>query len=73
MVQPQFALLPLRQILPGTIIYNYAVEHIDLDGRIITIAREGERDKLRLTYDYLILALGSVTDESQFPACANMR
>ncbi len=67
MVQPQFALLPLRQILPGTIIYNYAVEHIDLDGRIITIAREGERDKLRLTYDYLILALGSVTDESQFP------
>ena len=67
LVQPQFALVPLRQLLPGAILYNYDIERIDLANRCVTLDRGPDRDRLVLTYDYLILALGSILDFSRFP------
>lgn len=66
-VLPQHALLPLRQILPGATLYTYAVEEIDLPNRRVLLGRGDERGRLALDYDYLVLALGSVTDLSRFP------
>ncbi|HEU5327577.1 MAG TPA: FAD-dependent oxidoreductase [Thermomicrobiales bacterium] len=66
-VQPQHALLPLRQLLPGATIYTYEVERIDLPNRRVLLGRGDERSQLTLEYDYLVLALGSVTDVSRFP------
>lgn len=70
LVQPQYALVPLRQILPGVIIYTYEVEQIDLPNRRVILNSGDERDQTVLDYDYLIVALGSVTDLSRFPGLA---
>ncbi len=67
LVQPQLALVPLRQILPGATLYTYQVEEVDLPNRRVLLNRGDERDHLALDYDYLVLALGSVTDLSRFP------
>jgi NADH dehydrogenase len=70
LVQPQYALVPLRQILPGAMIYNYEVEWIDLPNRRVILNSGDERDQIMLDYDYLVVALGSTTDLSRFPGLA---
>ncbi|HWE62043.1 MAG TPA: FAD-dependent oxidoreductase [Chloroflexota bacterium] len=70
LVQPQYALVPLRQILPGATIYTYEVEQIDLPNRRVILNSGDERDQTMLDYDYLVVALGSSTDLSRFPGLA---
>ncbi len=66
-VQPQHVMVPLRESLPGVTLYTYEVERIDLAQRCVTLSRGGEGDEVILEYDYLLLALGSVTELSRFP------
>jgi NADH dehydrogenase len=66
-VQARNILVPLRNYLPGMVFYNYAVERIDLDARKVCLDPAAERAKIEIPYDYLVLALGSVTDLSRFP------
>lgn len=70
LVQPQDALIPLRQALPGIHLYPYEITEIDLAHRRVTLSRGAERSELALDYDYLVLALGSISDVSRIPGMA---
>src|SRR5579859_74981 len=68
LVQPQDAVVPLRESLPRTVsIHTQEVQAINLQQRVVTLGRGEEREGVDLEYDYLVLALGSVTDVSRFP------
>lgn len=60
-------LVPLRNYLPGVLFYNYEVERIDLASRTVYLDPVVERKKIELSYDYLVITLGSVADLSRFP------
>ncbi len=66
-VQPQHVMVPLRETLKGVTVYTYRVEQIDLANGRVALSRGGEGDEIVLDYEYLVLALGSVTDLSRFP------
>jgi len=66
-VQARNILVPLRNYLPGMVFYNYEVERIDLANRKVYLDPVAERAKIEIAYDYLVIALGSVTDLSRFP------
>jgi NADH dehydrogenase len=60
-------LVPLRNYLPGIVFYHNEVERIDLKNRKVYLDPIEEREKIELSYDYLVISLGSVTDLSRFP------
>ncbi|HVS04707.1 MAG TPA: FAD-dependent oxidoreductase [Candidatus Dormibacteraeota bacterium] len=66
-LQAQHVLIPLREILPGVTIYTREIESIDPVNRRATLSLDGEGDEVVLDADYLVIALGSVTDLSRFP------
>ena len=66
-VQARNILVPLRNFLPGVVFYNYEVERIDLENRKVYLDPVVERAKIEISWDYLVIALGSVTDLSRFP------
>jgi NADH:ubiquinone reductase (H+-translocating) len=66
-IQARNILVPLRQYLAGVIFYHYTVERIDLANRRVYLDPVDERAKIEIGYDYLVIALGSVTDLSRFP------
>jgi NADH:quinone reductase (non-electrogenic) len=66
-LQAQHVLIPLREILPGVTIYTREIESIDPVNRRATLTLGDEGDEVVLEADYLVIALGSVTDLSRFP------
>jgi NADH:ubiquinone reductase (H+-translocating) len=66
-IHARHILVPLREYLPGIVFYNYEVEKIDLANRLVYLDPAAERVKIKIAYDYLVIALGSVTDLSRFP------
>ena len=66
-LQAQHVLIPLREILPGVTIYSREIESIDPVARRAVLSLGGETDEVTLEADYLVIALGSVTDLSRFP------
>jgi NADH dehydrogenase len=66
-VQARNLLVPLRNYLPGVAFYHYEVERIDLKNRKVYLDPVAERAKIELSYDYLVITLGSVADLSRFP------
>ncbi len=66
-IEPRHALVALRHILPEVKLYACEVERIDLEGRQVFLNPGEERQRIALSYDYLIISLGSVTDLSRFP------
>ena len=66
-LQAQHVLIPLREILPGVTIYTREIESIDLSRRRAVLGGGGEGDQVEVEADYLVIALGSVTDLSRFP------
>ncbi len=66
-VEPRHALMSLRSSLPGVTLYIYEVSRIDLEHRQVILDSGDEQEQIVLAYDYLVLALGSVTDLSRFP------
>jgi NADH dehydrogenase len=69
-VEPQHTVSSLREILPGIVLYSCPVESIDLPNRKVICDPGGEGAKIVLDYDYLLIAIGSVTDLSRFPGLA---
>jgi len=53
---------PLRKLLKGVNLFHGDVESIDLATRTVTVTHGGEPHPHDLTYDHLVLALGSVTN-----------
>ena len=66
-IQARNILVPLRTFLPGIVFYNYEVERIDLENRKVYLDPAGERAKIEICWDYLVIALGSVTDSVPLP------
>ena len=66
-LQAQHTLIPLREILPGVTIYTREIESLDPINRRAVLSLGGEGDEVTLEADYLVIALGSVTDLSRFP------
>ncbi len=66
-LQAQHVLIPLREILPGVTIYTREIESIDPVKRQVVLSLGGESDEVALDADYMVIALGSVTDLSRFP------
>jgi NADH dehydrogenase len=66
-VQARNLLVPLRNYLPGVAFYHYEVERIDLKNRKVYLDPVAERAKIEISYDYLVITLGSVSDLSRFP------
>jgi NADH dehydrogenase len=66
-LQAQHVLIPLREILPGVTIYTAEIDSIDPLARRAVLSLGGETDEVTLEADYLVIALGSVTDLSRFP------
>ncbi len=66
-LQAQHVLIPLREILPRVTIYTREIETIDLARRRVVLSQGGDGDQIELESDYLVIALGSVTDLSRFP------
>jgi NADH dehydrogenase len=66
-IQARNLLVPLRNFLPGIIFYNLEVQRIDLEQRKVYVDPAEERDLIEIEFDYLVIALGSITDLSRFP------
>jgi|SRR5688572_556823 NADH:ubiquinone reductase (H+-translocating) len=66
-IQARNILMPLRTHLPGIVFYHYEVERIDLKNRKVYLDPVAERAKIEISYDYLVIALGSVANLSRFP------
>ena len=52
---------PIRRLCPRTQLVMREVEHVDLEKRIVTVSPGFRPRRLELPYDYLVVALGSVT------------
>src|SRR3712207_5898025 len=59
--------VPLRRMLRGVDVEVAVVEAIDLDARQVMLRRRQTGDEIRIGYDHLVLALGSVTDFRTVP------
>jgi NADH dehydrogenase len=58
---------PLRQVLKHARFLEAEVEAIDLGGRHVTVAYGAQRQKKQLSYDHLLIAVGSETNFFQLP------
>jgi NADH dehydrogenase len=58
---------PIRRLCPRTNLIMRDVEEIDLDGQIVTVSPGFRPRQLQLKYDYLVIALGNITDFHGMP------
>jgi NADH:ubiquinone reductase (H+-translocating) len=57
---------PIRKLLRRTKFFQGAVEHVDLKARHVFVAHDGSH-RHELEYDYLVIALGAVTNFYNLP------
>jgi NADH dehydrogenase len=53
---------PIRRLCPRTNLVTREIEDIDLENRVITVSPGFRPRQLKLHYDYLVIALGNVTN-----------
>lgn len=58
---------PIRSLCPRTRLYVREVERIDLTGRTVTLAPALRPRTVELSYDYLVIAAGTITDFAGMP------
>lgn len=68
-IDPRHVLAPLRKALPGTKIITGTAEHIDSANKTVQVRVEGS-ESLDLSYDYLVIGLGSVPRLLPIPGLA---
>ena len=66
-IETQHVLVPTRRMSPGVTFYTGSVEEIKVDNHevVVDLGFENRREIIR--YNYLILALGAITDLSRMP------
>ncbi len=69
-LDPRHIVNPIRHLLRRTRFCTADVQSIDLVNRRVTVAHGFPRHNHHFTFDYLVLALGSVTDTSMVPGVA---
>jgi len=60
-IEPRHAVVPLRDFLAATTLRTAEVRGVDLDARTVTYRVVGTAEDSTLTWDHLVVALGSVT------------
>ena len=58
---------PIRRLCPRTNLIMREVEHIDLSRQVVTVSPGFRPRQLQLRYDYLVIALGNVTNFHGMP------
>jgi NADH dehydrogenase len=66
-IETQHILIPIRRIASGVTLYTGTVENIDLEHRQVTVDLGFENRRETLRFNYLVLALGAITDLSRMP------
>ena len=69
-IEAPHILNPLRRLLTGVQVLTGEVECLDLATRVVQIGGTGEGAGFSVTFDSLVLALGSITDLSRLPGVA---
>jgi NADH:ubiquinone reductase (H+-translocating) len=64
-LDPRHCAFPIRAFLRTTRFVEAAVHGIDPDARVVNLSADGESD--HLSYDHLVLALGSMTNRAMIP------
>ncbi len=60
---------PIRAFLHTTLFREATVQGIDLEGRVVHVAADGQNGEL--AYDHLVLALGAMTNQKMIPGSEN--
>jgi NADH dehydrogenase len=69
-IEPGHILTPLRQMCRGARVLEGQVQEIDLDHRQVVVAYGPHATHTQLAYDYLVIAVGSVTNFSELTGMA---
>jgi NADH dehydrogenase len=66
-VQLNHVISPIRRLARSARLYTREVEAIDIDNRTVTLTPGAKPTKSILTYDHLVIALGTRLDHSKIP------
>src|SRR5690242_1492921 len=66
-IEATHILSPIRQLCRGVRFHYGVVSHIDHVDRTVTIKGSEEKCSLILSFDHLVLSIGTQTDLSRFP------
>jgi NADH dehydrogenase len=66
-ISPLHVVNPLRLFCKGSEIFMGGVDEIDLDQKTVTFSPAPFAPSVNLTFDHLVLAIGSVVDVSRVP------
>ncbi|MDB6173764.1 MAG: dehydrogenase-like protein [Chthoniobacteraceae bacterium] len=66
-VELNHVIAPIRRMAPKAHVYTREVEAIDLEARTVTLSPGARPASLTLSYDHLILAMGTQLDHSKIP------
>lgn len=69
-IQPPHIVNPIRRVARFTNFYKAEIEAIDIENRQVTLQYPGHPHYHNLSYDQLVIALGSSTDLSRLPGMA---
>ncbi len=69
-IQPSQVTSPARRIFDPAYFCNAEIENIDVINQVITTSRSLDGKQYELTYDHLVISLGSVDDLSRYPGIA---
>jgi NADH:ubiquinone reductase (H+-translocating) len=69
-IQPGQIISPARRLFPPARFHNAEIEAIDVKRRVVTTSRYLDGRIYELTYDHLLVAIGSIDDLSRFPGVA---
>lgn len=69
-IQPNQVTSPARRIFDPGYFCNAEIENIDVINQVITTSRSLDGKQYELTYDHLVISLGSVDDLSRYPGIA---
>ncbi|RNJ80082.1 MAG: NAD(P)/FAD-dependent oxidoreductase [Nitrosopumilus sp. B06] len=62
MIETRHIILPIRTICKKTKFYEGRIKNIDPHGKLVTLWGTGDRESISVSYDFLIVALGSETN-----------
>ncbi|MEJ6479849.1 FAD-dependent oxidoreductase [Nostoc punctiforme UO1] len=69
-IQPSQVASPARRIFEPAYFYNAEIENIDIIKQVITTSRSLDGRQYEVSYDHLVISLGSVDDLSRYPGIA---
>ena len=69
-IEAHHILSPLRQLCPRSTVTVGAVQEVDLDRRLVTVAHGPHEQQTTIPYDLLVVAVGAVTNFSEVTGMA---